>query len=217
MVRNNLPVLVVICNNGSMTGADEVFNPQKHLGFECRYDKIMEAAGGYGEMVDRPENIRPALERAAASGKPAVVNVVVDQYAKGQDTHRPGRNPTIRGCAMSTGLRIAIIGQQPFGESVLNALAERGETLVGAFCPPDREGRPADPLKQAADNHGIPVFQFRRMRNQEAIDAFAALNVDLCVMAFVTDIVPDEISSTPPKAPSNTTHPFSPNTGAPAL
>ena len=84
MVRNNLPVLIVICNNGSMTGADEVFNPQKHLGFECRYDKIMEAVGGYGEMVDRPENIRPALERAAASGKPAVVNVIVNQYAKGQ-------------------------------------------------------------------------------------------------------------------------------------
>ncbi len=100
---------------------------------------------------------------------------------------------------MSTGLRIAIIGQQPFGESVLNALAERGETLVGAFCPPDREGRPADPLKQASDNHEIPVFQFRRMRSQEAIDAFAGLNVDLCVMAFVTDIVPDEILFNPAK------------------
>ena len=100
---------------------------------------------------------------------------------------------------MSTGLRIAIIGQQPFGESVLNALAERGETLAGVFCPPDSEGRPPDPLKQAAENHGIPVFQFRRMRNQEAIDAFAGLNVDLCVMAFVTDIVPDEILFNPAK------------------
>ena len=81
----------------------------------------------------------------------------------------------------------------------MNALAERGETLVGVFCPPDREGRPPDPLKQAADNHGIPAFQFRRMRNQEAIDAFAGLNVDLCVMAFVTDIVPDEILFNPAK------------------
>ena len=81
-VRFDLPVLFVICNNGSMTAADEVFNPQKHLGFTSRYDKMMEAMGGHGEFVERPDEIMPALERAYASGKPAVVNVIVDQYAK---------------------------------------------------------------------------------------------------------------------------------------
>ena len=55
---------------------------------------------------------------------------------------------------------------------MLNALVEHGENLVGVFCPPDREGRPADPIKTAAEGHGIPVLQFRRMRNQDCIDAF---------------------------------------------
>ena len=82
-VRFDLPVMFVICNNGSMTAADETqFNPQKHLGFTSRYDKMMEAMGGHGEFVERPDEIRPALERAYASGKPALVNVIVNQYAK---------------------------------------------------------------------------------------------------------------------------------------
>lgn len=93
--------------------------------------------------------------------------------------------------------RIVVIGQAAFGESVLNALVERGESVVGAFCPPDREGRAADPLKAAAAEHGIPALQFRRMRSAAAIEAFRALEADLCVMAFVTDIVPDEILDAP--------------------
>ena len=44
-----------------------------------RYDKVVEALGGYGELVERPEDLRPALERAAASGKPALINVVIRQ------------------------------------------------------------------------------------------------------------------------------------------
>ena len=98
---------------------------------------------------------------------------------------------------MAEDFRIAVLGQAAFGESVLNALVERGENVVAAFCPPDREGRPHDPLKAAAEGHAIPVIQFRRMRNQEAVDAFKALNTDLCVMAFVTDIIPDAILEAP--------------------
>ena len=44
-----------------------------------RYDKIVEAMGGHGEYCERPEEIGPALERAFASGKPALVNVVIRQ------------------------------------------------------------------------------------------------------------------------------------------
>ena len=98
---------------------------------------------------------------------------------------------------MSGELRIALIGQAAFGESVLNALVEHGERVVSAFCPPDREGRPADPLKLAAQAQNIPIFQFRRMRNQEAVDTFRGLSPDLCVMAFVTDIVPEAILEAP--------------------
>ena len=98
---------------------------------------------------------------------------------------------------MSDDLRIAVIGQAAFGKDTLAALADGGENVVGVFCPPDREGRPFDPVKQEAVERDIPVFQFRRMRRKAAIDAFADLNVDLCVMAFVTDIVPDAILEAP--------------------
>ncbi len=93
-VRNQLPVLFVICNNGGYGAAVEgVDNPQRDLGF-TRYDKLMEALGGHGEFVEQPEEIRPALERAYGSGKPAVVNVKVDQYARASTAAfftRPGR------------------------------------------------------------------------------------------------------------------------------
>jgi acetolactate synthase-1/2/3 large subunit len=43
-----------------------------------RYDEVARALGCHGEYVDRPEQLRPALERAARSGKPSVVQVVID-------------------------------------------------------------------------------------------------------------------------------------------
>jgi len=39
---------------------------------------VVEALGGHGELVERPDELRPALERAFASGKPALVNVMTD-------------------------------------------------------------------------------------------------------------------------------------------
>ena len=98
---------------------------------------------------------------------------------------------------MAGELRIVLIGQAAFGESVLNALVERGENVVAAVCPQDREGRPPDPLKVAAQAHNISFLQFKRMRDQEAINAFKGLKSDLCVMAFVTDIVPEAMLEAP--------------------
>ncbi|HVM41513.1 MAG TPA: thiamine pyrophosphate-dependent enzyme, partial [Acidimicrobiia bacterium] len=43
-----------------------------------RYDRLAEALGGHGERVERPEELRPALERALASGVVSVVDVVTD-------------------------------------------------------------------------------------------------------------------------------------------
>ena len=43
-----------------------------------RYDQVVEALGGHGELVERAQDVRPALERAFASGKPALVNVLTD-------------------------------------------------------------------------------------------------------------------------------------------
>ena len=94
-------------------------------------------------------------------------------------------------------MRIAVIGQAAFGKDVLDALVEKNEEVVAVLCPPDNPSRAVDPIKSSATEHRIPVFQYKRMRDTEAIDEFRSLNVDLCVMAFVTDIVPDEILESP--------------------
>ncbi len=95
-------------------------------------------------------------------------------------------------------MKIALIGQSAFGEAVLRALSTAGgDEIVGVFCPTDREGRPPDPIKSAATGLGLPVFQHRRMRNRSAVEQFSSLSADLCVMAYVTDIVPMEIIEAP--------------------
>ncbi|MFN0300060.1 MAG: thiamine pyrophosphate-binding protein [Burkholderiales bacterium] len=83
-IRHGLPVLVVISLNGGWTADPEQNKPGRNLGY-TRFDKIAEALGGHGEYVERPEDIRPALERAAkavAEGKTALVNVVTDWRAR---------------------------------------------------------------------------------------------------------------------------------------
>ena len=83
-VRHKVPVLVVISLNGGWTADPDKVKPGRDLGY-TRYDKIAEALGGHGEYVEEPDDIRPALERAAAAvaaGKPALVNVVTDCKAR---------------------------------------------------------------------------------------------------------------------------------------
>ena len=85
-VRFDLPVLTVISNNGGWTAnegyhSDEEFRVGRDLGF-TRYDLLAETLGCHGEHVEDPAEIRPALERAAASGKPAVVNVITEPAAR---------------------------------------------------------------------------------------------------------------------------------------
>ena len=94
-------------------------------------------------------------------------------------------------------MKIAIIGQAAFGKDVLNALVDKNENVVAVLCPPYNPGSTEDPIISAATENQIPVFQYIRMRDKEAIAEFLSLNIDLCVMAFVTDIVPDEILEAP--------------------
>ena len=56
-------------------------NVGRDLGLQ-RYDKMVEAFGGYGEFVEKPDQIRPAIERAIKSGKAALVNVCTDPDAQ---------------------------------------------------------------------------------------------------------------------------------------
>jgi methionyl-tRNA formyltransferase len=93
-------------------------------------------------------------------------------------------------------MRIALIGQAAFGADVLNGLIKQGQPVVGVFCPPDR-GSKLDPLKDAALKAGIPVLQPPRMKDLQAYDQMVALNPDLAVLAFVTDIVPGKVLAVP--------------------
>jgi acetolactate synthase-1/2/3 large subunit len=45
---------------------------------ETRYDQVVEALGGHGELVRKPSELRPALMRALKSDRPALVNVLTD-------------------------------------------------------------------------------------------------------------------------------------------
>jgi thiamine pyrophosphate-dependent acetolactate synthase large subunit-like protein len=88
-MRHNLPITIVISQNGGWTGDPEKDNPVKakpgrDLGYP-RYDKFAECFGGHGEYVERPEDIAPALERAKKAneaGKAAIVCVVTDWKAR---------------------------------------------------------------------------------------------------------------------------------------
>jgi acetolactate synthase I/II/III large subunit len=84
LARHGVNVVGVMGNNG-IWGLEK--HPMEFLyGYSVaadlrpatRYDLLVEALGGYGELVERGEDLRPALERAFAAGKPALVNVLTD-------------------------------------------------------------------------------------------------------------------------------------------
>jgi methionyl-tRNA formyltransferase len=96
-------------------------------------------------------------------------------------------------------MRIVVHGQQAFGKSVLEALLERGEDVIAVYCAPDpKQGGRLDPLKEAALARHLPVYQPRSFRNKpEVWEEFAQLKADLCVMAYVTLFVPEEMLNLP--------------------
>lgn len=94
-------------------------------------------------------------------------------------------------------MRIIVHGQQAFGKAVCEALIERGDDVFAVYCAPEKEGQKIDPLKEYAQSKGLPVYQPKSYRKQEVWDEFAALKPDLCVMAFVTLFVPEEVLNIP--------------------
>ncbi|MEE9147470.1 MAG: thiamine pyrophosphate-binding protein [Candidatus Tectomicrobia bacterium] len=82
-VRHNLRVVTVVSNNGGWTAPQpNVRQPGRELGFTA-FDHIAQALGAHAERVEHAADIRPALERAFASGTAAVINVITDPLAKG--------------------------------------------------------------------------------------------------------------------------------------
>src|SRR3954451_1432414 len=94
-------------------------------------------------------------------------------------------------------MRIVVNGQQAFGAAVLEALLERGEEVVAVYCAPDKEGKPPDPLAEAARKAGIEVRQPESFETESAAADLASLKPDLMVMAFVTLFVPEPVLNAP--------------------
>ena len=86
--QHKVPIVVIVINNGylSLIRQNQRYAYEYEYGVDLTYDglgvdfvKLAEAFGAYGERVERPEEIRGAFERAVASGKPALVDVIVER------------------------------------------------------------------------------------------------------------------------------------------
>jgi methionyl-tRNA formyltransferase len=94
-------------------------------------------------------------------------------------------------------MKIAIIGQQDFGKAVLDAFLGRGDEVSGVFCSPEKPGAKADPIRAAAQEKGLKVFQFKSLREPQAHDALKGLQADLGIMAYVLQFAPDSLTKIP--------------------
>lgn len=94
-------------------------------------------------------------------------------------------------------MRIIVNGQQAFGRTVLEALLERGENVIAVYSAPENPGQRPDPLTEAARERDIPLYQPKSFKGPEIADAFAALEPELCVMAYVILLVPETILNLP--------------------
>jgi 2-hydroxyacyl-CoA lyase 1 len=89
-VRHQLPItFIIINNNGIGSGVSELDHeaglPAGVYTVDARYEKIMEAFGGKGYFVTKPEELEPALKSAFADSGPTIVNIMIDPKA----TRRP--------------------------------------------------------------------------------------------------------------------------------
>jgi methionyl-tRNA formyltransferase len=94
-------------------------------------------------------------------------------------------------------MRIVIHGQQAFGRAVLERLIERGEDIVAVCTAPDKEGRPLDPLKELALEHGLAVHQPESWKTPEALTLMQSFDADVCIMAYVLLFIPQPILDAP--------------------
>ena len=89
-------------------------------------------------------------------------------------------------------MRLIVHGQQAFGKAVLEGLLSRGEDVVAVYCAPDAGGGRLDPLKQYAIDSGITVRQPASYKDSNVQKEMAGLDANLCVMAYVTLLIPEE-------------------------
>ena len=94
-------------------------------------------------------------------------------------------------------MKLAIVGQQDFGRAVLEAFLARGDQVAGVFCAQEKEGARPDPLKVAALERSIPLFQLPSLKGDEAKDALRSLAVDIGIMAYVLQFAPQDFVGIP--------------------
>jgi thiamine pyrophosphate-dependent acetolactate synthase large subunit-like protein len=87
-LRYGLPIVAVVGNDARWNAEYQLqiqhYGAARAVGCELlpsRYDRVVEALGGHGEYVERPEELEAALARAVASGRPACVNVAIESVA----------------------------------------------------------------------------------------------------------------------------------------
>jgi methionyl-tRNA formyltransferase len=94
-------------------------------------------------------------------------------------------------------MKIAIIGQQDFGQAVLEAFLNRGDEVAAVFCAPEKEGAKPDALRVAAQAKGLRLYQFASLKKPEAAQAMKEAGADIGIMAFVTQFAPQEFVNLP--------------------
>lgn len=100
-------------------------------------------------------------------------------------------------------LRVVFMGTPDLAATVLGALLDGPDEVVGAFSRPDAtRGRglqlEAPPVKQLAERHGVPVFQPRFWKDGSALEALRGLRPDLVVVAAYGRLLPQAALDVPP-------------------
>jgi 2-hydroxyacyl-CoA lyase 1 len=85
--RYNMPITFIILNNNGISGGPAVMDPSRppmptSYVPQARYERVIEAFGGDGYFVETPDQLRPALDKAFAAGKPSVVNIMINPSAQ---------------------------------------------------------------------------------------------------------------------------------------
>lgn len=95
-------------------------------------------------------------------------------------------------------MRIILNGQQAFGKAALEAILKEGkDEVVAVYTAPDKEGRPPDPVKQAALEHKLPLFQPASYKDEAVLAELRSHQADLMVMAYVIIFIPEAARSIP--------------------
>ncbi len=94
-------------------------------------------------------------------------------------------------------MRIVVIGQQDFGKAVLDAFLARGDEIAGVFCAQEKPGAKPDPLRMAAQQRDLRLFQLASLKGVDARKAIARLDAQIGIMAYVLQFAPQEFVSVP--------------------